>query len=82
MVIISTNAVDVNIQAVSPEFILSVPISWGSVGAGGAAAGSAAAGAAAGAAADAASDGGASAKAIEADIARQPAKTNLAILVI
>ena len=33
MVIINTNAVDVSIQAVSPELILSVPMSCGSVGA-------------------------------------------------
>src|SRR5258708_39788642 len=45
MVIINTKAVEVSIQAVSPELILSVPMSCGSVGAAGAAA-SAAAGAA------------------------------------
>jgi len=44
MVIINTKAVEVSIQAVSPELILSVPMSCGSVGAAGAAA-SAAAGA-------------------------------------
>src|SRR5258708_22308105 len=46
MVIINTKAVEVSIQAVSPELILSVPMSCGSVGAAGAAAASAAAGAA------------------------------------
>src|SRR3979490_1581836 len=48
MVIINTKAVEVSIQAVSPELILSVPMSCGSVGAAAAsaAAGSAAAGAA------------------------------------
>src|SRR5882672_65531 len=49
MVIIKTSAVEVSIQAVSPELILSVPIRVGSVGAAGAAA-AASAGAAAGAA--------------------------------
>src|ERR1700731_4093303 len=53
MVIINTKAVDVSIQAVSPELILSVPINVGSVGPAGAAA-SAAAGAAASPAAGAA----------------------------
>ena len=38
MVIINTKAVEVSIQAVSPELILSVPMSCGSVGAAGAAA--------------------------------------------
>src|SRR3979490_2419623 len=46
MVINNTKAVEVSIQAVSPELILSVPINVGSVGPAGAAA-SAAAGAAA-----------------------------------
>src|SRR5882757_9380027 len=87
MVIIRTNAVDVSIQAVSPELILSVPISCGSVGAAGAAAASADAGAAAesgaGAlAADAASAGGVSAIAVEADTARNARKTNLENLFI
>src|SRR5258708_34911395 len=45
MVIINTKAVEVSIQAVSPELILSVPMSCGSVGAAGAVAASAAAGA-------------------------------------
>jgi hypothetical protein len=49
MVIIKTNAVEVSIQAVSPELILSVPIRVGSVGAAEAAA-AASVGAAAGAA--------------------------------
>src|SRR3979490_1692866 len=62
MVIINTNAVEVSIQAVSPELILSVPISVGSVGPAGGAA-SAAAGAAASAAA------GAGACAAEAGVA-------------
>src|SRR3981189_3433535 len=57
MVIISTNAVDVSIQAVSPELILSVPISVGSVGATGAAAASVAPGAAESLATDAAAGG-------------------------
>jgi hypothetical protein len=58
MVIMSTKAVEVSIQAVSPPLILSVPMSCGSVGAGGvaaSAAGAAAASVAAGAAALAAS---------------------------
>src|SRR6266568_4640970 len=50
MVIISTKAVDVSIQAVSPPLSLSVPMSCGSVGAAGAAASAAAGSAAAGAA--------------------------------
>ena len=45
MVIINTKAVEVSIQAVSPELILSVPMSCGSVGAAGAVAPPAAAGA-------------------------------------
>ena len=45
MVIINTKAVEVSIQAVSPELILSVPMSCGSVGAAVAVAASAAAGA-------------------------------------
>src|SRR5258707_8149246 len=49
MVIINTKAVEVSIQAVSPELILSVPMSCGSVGAA-AAASAAAPSAAAGAA--------------------------------
>src|SRR5450631_309012 len=64
MVIINTSAVEVSIQAVSPELILSTPMSCGSVGAG------AASGAAAGAAvacswgaADAAAPGASSAHA-------------------
>src|SRR5258708_33134673 len=60
MVIINTNAVEVSIQAVSPELILSVPINVGSVGPAGAAA-SAAAGAA-----ESAAGGGAAACAAEA----------------
>src|SRR5450759_26798 len=65
MVIINTSAVEVSIQAVSPELILSTPMSCGSVGAG--AASGAAAGDAAGAcswgAADAAGPGASSAHA-------------------
>jgi len=47
MVINKTNAVEVNIQAVSPPLILSAPTKTGSVGAAGAATGVDAAGAAA-----------------------------------
>ena len=61
MVIISTSAVEVSIQAVSPALILSVPTSTGSVGAGGvleaSAAGAAASAPAGAAVADAAAGG-------------------------
>lgn len=78
MVIISTKAVEVSIQAVSPELILSVPISCGSVGAGSAAAGAAeSAGAVVGAcAADAAEAGASSAHAAGPDNRKRPITTH------
>src|SRR6266568_6902281 len=84
MVIISTKAVDVSIQAVSPPLILSVPMSCGSVGAAGAAA-SAAAGSAAGAAvcAVAAAEAGvSSAHAAGMENVNRPSTTNRDSLVI
>src|SRR5271157_5210227 len=81
MVIINTSAVEVSIHAVSPELILSVPISCGSVGAG-AAAGAAAASAAAGVAdagacaADAAALGASSAHTAGMEDINSPSTTN------
>jgi hypothetical protein len=82
MVIINTNAVEVSIQAVSPELILSVPMSCGSVGAAGAAAASGAAGAAESAAgaepcaADGAEAGVSSAHTAGTEIVNSPRTTN------
>lgn len=83
MVMSSTNAMEVNIQAVSPELILSKPISAGSVGAAGAAAAVAAvaevasAGAAAeAAAADAVVAGASSAQTADAGIMSKPMHAN------
>src|ERR1019366_4669182 len=90
MVIINTKAVEVSIQAVSPELILSVPINVGSVGAGAAVAASAAAGVAASAAVEAAGAcaadgvvaGASSAHAAGTENASMPRTTNRDSLVI
>jgi hypothetical protein len=84
MVIINTRAVEVSIQAVSPELILSVPINVGSVGAAAAAsagAGAAASGAEEAGAADAAV-GASSAPTAGTDSVSKQIKANRAILVI
>jgi hypothetical protein len=73
MVIINTNAVEASIQAVSPELILSTPMSCGSVGAG--AASGAAAGACSCGAADAAALGASSAHAAGIDNANKLKRT-------
>src|SRR5712671_3368080 len=84
MVIINTKAVEVSIQAVSPELILSVPMSCGSVGAAAAAsagAPSAAAGAAV-CAVGAAEAGVSSAHAAGMENVNRPSTTNRDNLVI
>src|SRR5450432_679141 len=85
MVIINTNAVEVSIQAVSPELILSVPMSVGSVGPAGAAAAGADESAGAGAAAwalDGAEAGVSSAHAAGMESVKRPRTANRKILVI
>ena len=85
MVIINTKAVDVSIQAVSPELILSVPMSCGSVGAAGAAASAAAVSVVAGAAVcavGAAEAGVSSAHAAGMENVNRPSTTNRDNLVI
>jgi hypothetical protein len=80
MVIINTRAVEVSIQAVSPELILSTPMSCGSVGAGAASGAAAGAAAAAGAcswgAADAAGPGACSAHAAGIENVNKLKRTN------
>jgi hypothetical protein len=76
MVIINTSAVEVSIQAVSPELILSTPMSCGSVGAGAASGAVAAAGACSWGAADAAGLGVSSAHAAGIENVNKLKRTN------